>query len=195
MSAKYEVVVGPMGSGKSQELIERVKRERIAGKRVLILKPVIDNRAGDDFVAARHGDADGGEEFSLKMPAVSVGSYDEFMTLIRERRPQVLAVDEAQLFGDWIIAAIREVLRYGIVERIIVAGLNMDAWGEPFGPMPILMALSEDITSKVAVCTNCKQASGVITQKKSAGTGQRIEIGSKQYTVHCRSCWTPPPES
>ncbi len=195
MPVKVEAVAGPMGSGKSEEVMGRVRRERIAGKRVLVMKPVIDDRVeGGDFIAARHGDADGGEEFSRKMPAVSVKSYEHFMALVREQRPQVIAVDEAELFEDWIVDAIKEVTRYGIVERIIIAGLNLDAWGEPFGPMPDLMALSEDVLTKTAVCTNCKQAPGVITQKLVAGTGQRVEIGSKQYTVRCRSCWTKPPK-
>ncbi len=195
MPIKVEVICGPMGAGKTEELIRRATRELIAGKRVLAVYPKIDNRVEGSYIATGYADVTGGREFSRKMPAKAVSTKKEFLALVRAERPQVLAVDEAQLFPKWVISAIKEVMLYGIVDRIIIAGLNMDAWGEPFGPMPVLMAISQEVTVLTAVCTNCKRSDiGVLTQKTSVGTGQRVEVGSKQYTVRCRDCWTPPPK-
>ncbi|MCF8212523.1 MAG: thymidine kinase [Cryomorphaceae bacterium] len=134
-----EVIAGSMFSGKTEELIRRLKRAQIAQLKVLIVKPITDNRYADNEVVTHdHG----------RMNALAVASAREIMALASES--DVVGIDEAQFFDMDIVAVANELANAG--KRVVLAGLDMDFHGEPFGPMPNLMAVAEFVTKVHAVC-------------------------------------------
>lgn len=134
-----EVIAGSMFSGKTEELIRRLKRAQIAQLKVLIVKPITDNRYADNEVVTH----DQG-----RMNALAVASAREIIALASEA--DVVGIDEAQFFDMDIVAVANELANAG--KRVVVAGLDMDYHGEPFGPMPNLMAVAEFVTKVHAVC-------------------------------------------
>ncbi len=135
-----EVIAGSMFSGKTEELIRRLKRAKFAKQKVEIFKPAIDTRYDDDNVVSH----DDNEIRSTPVP-----SSENIRLLTAE--VEVVGIDEAQFFDDEIVAVCNELANRGI--RVIVAGLDMDFQGNPFGPMPALMATAEYVTKVHAVCT------------------------------------------
>ena len=138
----FEVVCGPMFSGKSEELIRRLRRAEIAGQKVLIVKPRIDDRYDVSHVVSHAG---------AKMRAVAVGSAGEIHRLAEGY--EAIGIDEAQFFGDEIVSVVESLVARGA--RVIVAGLDQDFRGLPFGPMPVLLALAEFVDKLQAVCHRC----------------------------------------
>jgi len=134
-----EVIAGSMFSGKTEELIRRLKRAQIAQLKVLIVKPITDNRYADNEVVTH----DQG-----RMNALAVASAREIIALASES--DVVGIDEAQFFDMDIVAVANELANDG--KRVVLAGLDMDFHGEPFGPMPNLMAVAEFVTKVHAVC-------------------------------------------
>jgi len=134
-----EVIAGSMFSGKTEELIRRLKRAQIAQLKVLIVKPITDNRYADNEVVTH----DQG-----RMNALAVASAREIIALASEA--DVVGIDEAQFFDMDIVAVANELANDG--KRVVLAGLDMDFHGEPFGPMPNLMAVAEFVTKVHAVC-------------------------------------------
>lgn len=135
-----EVICGSMFSGKTEELIRRLKRAQFAKQRVEIFKPAVDTRYDDEMVVSH----DSNEIRSTPVPASS-----NIRLLAND--VQVVGIDEAQFFDDEIVAVCNDLANRGI--RVIVAGLDMDFKGNPFGPMPALMATAEYVTKVHAVCT------------------------------------------
>ena len=192
MSAEMIVIVGPMFSGKSEQVIILVKRHRIAHEVVIGIKPPEDNR--QTTIRSREINESGESVTKIEIPAFAVSNAAELEELIRVHRPQVLAIDEAQFFGPWIKSALQKIIHSKVspVKTIYVSGLDMDAWGKPFGVMGDLMAIGSEVRKITAVCTKCGNKNAGFTQKHSKGSG-RIETGDKDlYEARCLGCWHPP---
>lgn len=174
-----EVVCGSMFSGKTEELIRRVKRARLARQRVLLFKPRIDNRYDDVKVVSHEG---------LKADALAVSSAAELLSFVDVDSAQVVGVDEAQFFDDGIIAAVERLANAGV--RVICAGLDQDYRGEPFGPMPALMSIAEYVTKLHAVCARCG-ADACRSQRLIGTEGQLFVGGAADYEPRCRRCFVP----
>ena len=133
-----EVICGSMFSGKTEELIRRIKRAKIANQKIKVFKPVIDSRS-KNFIES-HDES--------KLECIEVKSSNEILKKIDNC--DVVAIDEAQFFDDLIVPVCNKIANNGV--RVIIAGLDMDYLGNPFGPMPNLMAISEYVTKVHAVC-------------------------------------------
>ena len=133
-----EVICGSMFSGKTEELIRRIKRAKIANQKIKVFKPVIDSRS-NNFIES-HDES--------KLECIEVKSSNEILKKIDNC--DVVAIDEAQFFDDLIVPVCNKIANNGV--RVIIAGLDMDYLGNPFGPMPNLMAISEYVTKVHAVC-------------------------------------------
>ncbi|MBN1659008.1 MAG: thymidine kinase [Anaerolineae bacterium] len=176
-----EVVCGSMFSGKTEELIRRVRRAHIARQQVQVFKPAIDSRSHTEKVSSHNG---------MHWQAVPVASARDILDRI-EPGTTVVAVDEAQFF-DWEISGVcSELAGHGL--RVIVAGLDMDFRGEPFGPMPLLMAEAEEVTKLQAICLICgapaSRTQRLIDGQPAAYDDPVILVGgSESYEARCRAC-------
>lgn len=183
-----ELICGSMFSGKTEELLRRIRRAEIARKQIMVFKPHLDNRYGLDRVASHNGVA--------RDDALVVESADAILDLVAPD-VEVVAVDEAQFF-DWSIADVcNELADRG--KRVIVAGLDQDFRNEPFGPMPLLLALAERVDKLHAICVKCG-ASASRTQRLIDGRPARYDDpvilvgGSESYEARCRDCHEVPGE-
>ena len=183
-----EVVVGSMFSGKSEELIRRVKRAVIARRTVQVFKPSIDDRYGADLVRSHDGDS---------FVARPVRSSDEIVPLLSPET-SVVGIDEVQFFDPGIVGVVRELSASG--RRVICAGLDLDFRGEPFGPVPVLLALAERVDKLEAICVVCGEAA-TRTQRIVNGVPAYYEdpiivVGAQEaYEARCRACHTVPRRS
>lgn len=180
-----EVICGSMFSGKSEELIRRVKRARIARQRVAVIKHSFDDRFSSSQVVSHDGDKLEGAPISRSIdiiPRIPIGT-------------QVVAIDEAQFFDDALVDVCDVLASSGV--RVIVAGLDTNFRGEPFGPMPALLALAEDVTKLSAICMKCG-APACRTQRLVNGKPAKFDdpvvlIGaSEAYEARCRRCHEVP---
>jgi len=179
-SGWIEVVVGPMYSGKTEELIRRLRRAQIARQKVEIFKPAIDTRYGADHIVS-HSD--------LKIPSRLISTAPEILTYADEA--EVIGIDEGQFLGLDLPRVANTLADSG--KRVIVAGLDQDYRGLPFEPMPQLLAIAEYITKTLAICVLCgDQASR--TQKTRAEGGRVVVGGQGLYEARCRRCHTVPVE-
>ena len=175
-----EVVCGPMFSGKSEELIRRLRRAEIAGQRALIVKPKIDNRYDIAHVVSHAG---------AKMRAVAVESPADIPGLVEDY--DVIGVDEVQFFAPEIVLILDGLVEKGM--RVICSGLDQDFRGYPFGPMPELLCRAELVDKLQAVCHRCA-GPATMTQRLVDGDpapadGATIVVGAlEQYEARCRSC-------
>ena len=170
-----EVICGSMFSGKTEELIRRLKRARIAKQKVEIFKPEIDKRYDETNVVSHDSNA------ILSTP---VQSASEILLLTND--VDVVGIDEAQFFDDELPSVCNQLASSGI--RVIVAGLDMDYLGKPFGPMPALMAIAEDITKVHAVCMQC----GDLAQytHRIVQDDHLVMLGEMEsYEPLCRRCY------
>ncbi len=173
-----EVICGPMFSGKSEELIRRLKRAEIAKLRIQVFKPEIDNRYSTTHIVS-HSD--------LKYKAEIVKNSEEIFKKVKPRT-EVIGIDEAQFFDMGIVEICNKLAYLG--KRVIVSGLDMDYRGIPFEPMPQLMAIAEIVTKLNAICSQCG-APAFYTQRKIP-EGERIVIGDASiYEARCRRCFEP----
>lgn len=175
-----EVICGSMFSGKSEELIRRLVRARIARQQVQAFKPAVDDRYAKDHVVSHSGQ---------RIPSVEIESAADILRLVQEDT-RVVAIDEAQFLGLDLVAAVEELADQGC--RVIVAGLDQDYRGRPFEPVPQLMAIAESVTKATAVCMVCgHQASRT---QRLVDTEDRVLVGAGEaYEARCRECWTPDP--
>jgi thymidine kinase len=180
-----EVVCGSMFSGKTEELIRRIRRARIAKQQVQVFKPALDSRYHTEKVSSHNG---------LHWEAVPVGNAREILDRLSPDTT-VVAVDEAQFF-DWELSAVcNELAENGL--RVILAGLDMDFRGEPFGPMPLLMAEAEEVTKLQAICVVCgapaSRTQRLIDGQPAAYDDPIILVGgSESYDARCRLCHEVP---
>ncbi|HOA12587.1 MAG TPA: thymidine kinase [Myxococcota bacterium] len=173
-----EVICGPMFSGKSEELIRRLRRAQIARQRVQVFKPAIDNRYSQDCIVSHS---------ELSLQARVVNSSAEILDLLDDR-VEVVGIDEVQFFDQGIIRVCDKLANLG--KRVIVAGLDTDFRGIPFEPVPQLMAIADYVTKTLAVCHRCG-APASRTQRMSA-TRDRVVVGAVDcYEARCRRCHDP----
>ncbi len=192
--AYLKVITGPMFSGKTEELIRILHRSDLAGKKIVVVKPEIDSRSEGE-IASRRSTDNTSKEFAKfgSFPALSVSTADELDGIVRSEKPAILGIDEAQFFQPWLFDYLAELLRrYNHSDlQILVAGLDMDAWGRPFGMMPHIMALADEVQKETAICFRCK-APAMYTQKLSNST-QQVEVGDFEiYEARCRVCHVIP---
>ena len=180
-----EVICGSMFSGKTEELIRRVRRAQIAKQKVQVFKPVIDDRYSVEKITSHNG---------LHVEAVPVPDAESILSLV-EPDTTVVAIDEVQFF-DWRIAQVCDELATRKV-RIIAAGLDMDFRGEPFGPMPLLMAEAEQVDKLQAICVTCGRPASrtqrLIDGRPAAHDDPVILVGASEvYEARCRHCHEVP---
>jgi thymidine kinase len=185
LSGSIEVICGSMFSGKTEELLRRVKRAQIARQKIQVFKPLIDSRYSADHVQSHDAN---------KVLSRPVENARDILTLV-EDTTRIVGIDEAQFFDDTVVEVAQKLANRGV--RVICAGLDMDFRGLPFGPMPKLLAVAEDVTKLSAVCMVCGGAASR-SQKTAAPTGQNfsdgktIAVGAKEmYEARCRFCHEP----
>lgn len=180
MEGAIEVICGPMFSGKTEELIRRLRRAEIAQQNVQVFKPVVDDRYAARAVVS-HNDR--------RTQALPVSSAEQILEHVQPET-NVVGVDEAQFFEDALIAVVDQLADEG--KRVIVAGLDMDFRLELFHPMPALMARAEYVTKLLAICMRC--GSPANRSQRTRGGGEQVEIGADdQYIAVCRSCFQTAP--
>lgn len=173
-----EVICGSMFSGKSEELIRRLRRAIIARQKVAIFKPRIDTRYSSDHIVSHS---------ELKIPSRLVDNAWEILQQSLEA--QVVGIDEAQFFDQELVVVCQKLANMG--KRVIVAGLDTDYRGEPFEPIPQLLAIAEYITKTHAICVICGNPANY-TQRKTTDR-DRVVVGAADiYEARCRNCFEPP---
>jgi thymidine kinase len=173
-----EVIVGSMFSGKSEELIRRLNRARIARQRVQVFKPKIDARYSAAEIASHSGH---------KHDSLPVTTAAELMAEILEDT-QVVGIDEGQFFDLDLIEAVNELAHRG--KRVIIAGLDQDYTGKPFEPMPQLLCIAEFITKTHAICVKCGSTANY--SQRTVESEARVEVGAAdKYEARCRKCFVP----
>lgn len=174
-SGSIEVVCGPMFSGKTEELIRRVKRAQIARQKVQIFKPAIDNRYHETEVVSHS---------AVSMEATPVNTSVEILQRVFDST-RVVAIDEVQFFDENIIVVVEKLARRGI--RVIAAGLDQDFMGKPFGPMAALLAIADSVDKIHAICTVCG-APASKTFRKNPNNSSQILVGETDlYEARCRA--------
>lgn len=183
---RIEVVVGSMFSGKTEELLRRVKRAQIARQKVQLFKPKIDNRYSEDHIQSHNAN---------KMQSIVTSSSKEILARVEENT-RVVAIDEAQFFDEGIVEAAQTLAYRG--KRVILAGLDLDYRGKPFGPIPDLLAIAESVTKLTAVCVICGNPAtrSQLVQSKAdqapLNTDNPIVVGGQDsYEARCRFCHEP----
>lgn len=173
-----EVIAGSMFSGKSEELIRRLNRARIARQKVQVFKPKIDARYSVDEIASHSGQ---------KHESLPVTTAADLMAEIVDDT-QVVGIDEAQFFDMDLVAAVNELAARG--KRVIIAGLDQDYTGKPFEPMPQLLSVAEFITKTHAICVKCGSTANY--SQRTVESDARVEVGaSDKYEARCRKCFVP----
>jgi thymidine kinase len=185
-SGAIEVICGSMFSGKTEELLRRIKRAQIARQKVQVFKPLIDNRYSADHVQSHD---------SNKVLSRPVEKARDILKLV-EDTTRIVGIDEAQFFDESVVEVAQKLANRGV--RVICAGLDMDFRGQPFGPMPRLLAVAETVTKLSAVCMVCGDAAS--RSQRTSPDSSRIAVGAKEmYEARCRFChepdWTPAPEA
>ncbi|WP_058486034.1 thymidine kinase [Defluviitalea phaphyphila] len=176
-----EVICGPMFSGKSEELIRRLRRAKIAKQNVLVFKPKIDNRYENEYVCSHDGN---------NIKAINITNSEEILEYI-DAETDVIGIDEVQFLEGDIVSICRKLVKEG--KRVICAGLDMDFRGEPFGLVPQLLAVADNITKLTAICMKCGKPA-IFTQRLVDGKPAKYDdplilIGAKEsYEARCRKC-------
>lgn len=173
-----EVIVGPMFSGKSEELIRRLRRAEIARKRVQIFKPVIDDRYSTNGIVSHSG---------LEIQSDTVKDADEILRKVN-LLTEVIGIDEGQFLGADLVGVCQKLAEAG--KRVIVSGLDMDYRGRPFEPMPTLLTMAEEITKLLAICIRC--GNPAVHTQRLVHSDELIVVGAKGiYEARCRRCFEP----
>jgi thymidine kinase len=173
-----EAICGPMFSGKSEELIRRLRRAQIARKRVQVFKPILDDRYSADEIVS-HGDS--------RMPSKALTSPADIIPQL-DWRTQVVGIDEANFFGAALIDVAQQLADSG--KQVIIAGLDTDYMGRPFPPMADLLALSESITKTLAICVRCGNPAK--HTQRLVESDDLIVVGAMgMYEARCRRCFEP----
>ncbi len=178
-----EVICGPMFSGKSEELIRRLRRAEIAQQNVSVFKHAIDDRYNIENVTSHNG---------TKLPAHATDNGSHLLAKVQTKKYTVVGIDEVQFYTHDIISTICALVEKGA--RVIVAGLDMDYRGVPFGPMPTLLAIADSVTKLKAICTECGDDAHF--SQLLAGNDPAIEkdvqpilvAASDKFTARCRAC-------
>ena len=175
-----EVITGCMFSGKTEELIRRLRRAQIAKQKVKIFKPLIDTRYSESSIVS-HNDQ--------SLPSIQIKDIKDVLKLTEDS--QVIGIDEAQFFSDEIVDICNELADKG--KRVIVVGLDQDYRGIPFEPIPRLLSIAEYITKSLAICVECGNPADR-TQRKTKSS-ERVIVGAADiYEARCRKCHYVPEE-
>lgn len=172
---RIEVVCGSMFSGKTEELIRRMRRAEFARQKVEIFKPAIDTRYSDEDVVSHDKHA---------IHSTPVGSSAQILLMADDI--DVVGIDEAQFFDDGLVDVCNQLAYNGV--RVIVAGLDMDFKGVPFGPMPALCAIADDVTKVHAICVRCGKLA-YVSHRIVAGDRQVMLGETAEYEPLCRECY------
>ena len=173
-----EVIVGSMFSGKSEELIRRLRRAQIARQKVQIFKPALDTRYADDAIVSHS---------EMRISSRAVVNSRALLDLV-EDDTEVVGIDEGQFFDQDLPAVVNEIANRG--KRVIVAGLDQDYLGKPFEPMPQLLAIAEYITKTLAICVVCGDPANH-TQRLVASSDRVLVGATGLYEARCRHCFDP----
>ena len=174
-AGSIEVICGSMFSGKTEELIRRMKRAQFAKQKVEIYKPCIDVRYSEDEVVSHDAHS---------IPSTPIDSPASMLLLSSD--VEVIGIDEAQFFDDTIVDVVQTLANRGV--RVIIAGLDTDFMGKPFGPMPALMAVAEDIQKVHAICVKC--GSPAQHSHRLSKSDQLVVLGETDiYEPLCRHCY------
>jgi thymidine kinase len=173
-----EVITGSMFSGKSEELIRRVRRAEIAKQKVQLFKPRLD---------ARYSEAEIVSHSEMKMPSQAVEAAEDILELVKPDT-EVVGIDEGQFFDSSLVAVAEALANRGI--RVIVAGLDQDFRGTPFEPMPQLLAVAEYVEKVLAVCMRCG-APANRSQRLVQAADRVVVGGAGEYEARCRRCFQP----
>src|SRR4030081_244545 len=173
-----EVIAGSMLSGKSEELIRRRRRAKIAPQKVQVFKPEIDSRFSDNHIVSHS---------EMRHESSKTRSADELLARV-ERDTEVVGIDEGQFFDNKLIEVVNELARRGM--RVIIAGLDQDYTGKPWEPMPQLLAIAEYITKTHAICMKCGQPANY--SQRIFESEERVAVGAAgMYEARCRRCFVP----
>jgi thymidine kinase len=173
-----EVICGPMFSGKSEELMRRLRRAMIARKRVQVFKPLIDDRYSADEIVS-HND--------LRMKSQAVENAEQILPMV-EARTEVIGIDESNFFGLGLADIATRLADGG--KQVVIAGLDTDYMGRPFSPMPELLSLAESITKTLAICMRCGNPAKH-TQRLVESTDLIVVGATGMYEARCRRCFEP----
>jgi thymidine kinase len=173
-----EVIAGCMFSGKTEELIRRIRRAQIAKQNVAIFKPKIDNRYSSDHIVS-HSES--------RLLSTVVEKSSQILEMARDA--QVVGIDEGQFFDAGIVDVAEQLANQG--KRVVIAGLDQDYRGKPFEPMPQLLAVAEYITKTLAICVVCGNPAD--RTQRTTVSSERVLVGAKDsYEARCRRCFEPP---
>ncbi|HEV7842544.1 MAG TPA: thymidine kinase [Pyrinomonadaceae bacterium] len=173
-----EVIAGSMFSGKSEELIRRLRRAKIARQKVQVFKPAIDVRFSQDHIVSHS---------EMRHESSTVETAAELLSKV-VKGTEVIGIDEGQFFDNELIAVANELARRGL--RVIIAGLDQDYTGRPFEPMPQLLAIAEYITKTHAICVRCGQPANY--SQRTFESEERVAVGAGgMYEARCRRCFVP----
>jgi thymidine kinase len=174
-----EVICGSMFSGKSEELIRRLRRALIARQSVQIFKPAIDSRFAQEEIVSHS---------EMRLPSIPVASSRALLERVDDHT-EVVGIDEAQFFDAGLVEVCQRLADQG--KRVIVAGLDKDYRGAPFEPIPSLMAIAEDVTKTLAICMRCGAPAN--NTQRLVDSAERVVVGAQGlYEARCRRCYEPP---
>ncbi len=173
-----EVITGSMFSGKSEELIRRLRRAQIARKKFQIFKPAIDERFSETQIVSHS---------EMRIESVNVSSAGEILALV-DIDTEVVGIDEGQFFDQDLVRVANILADQG--KRVVIAGLDMDYLGRPFEPMPQLLAIAEDITKTHAICVLCGSPAN-FTQRLIQRRERVVVAAAGAYEARCRRCFDP----
>ena len=173
-----EVITGSMFSGKSEELIRRLRRAQIARKKFQIFKPAIDERFSETQIVSHS---------EMRIESVNISSAGEILVLV-DLDTEVVGIDEGQFFDQDLVRVANILADQG--KRVVIAGLDMDYLGRPFEPMPQLLAIAEDITKTHAICVRCGSPAN-FTQRLIHRRERVVVAAAGAYEARCRRCFDP----
>lgn len=172
---RIEVICGSMFSGKTEELIRRMKRAIFARQKVEIFKPALDTRYSEEDIVSHEGNS---------IPSTPIDSSASI--LLMSQGYDIIGIDEAQFFDPHIVDVCNQLANQGI--RVIVAGLDLDFKGEPFGPMPNLLAIADEVSKVHAICVRCGALAYV--SHRLVNVDKQVLLGEKlEYEPLCRECY------
>lgn len=170
-----EVICGSMFSGKTEELIRRIRRAEYAKQKVLVFKPALDDRYDVNNIVSHS---------NMQAPSIPITAASEIYQFLQEDT-QIVAIDEAQFFDESIVGICNDLADQGY--RVIIAGLDQDYKGDPFGSMPQLLSIAEYVTKNLAICLKCGNPAN--RTQRTVHDGHQILVGSTDaYEARCRNC-------
>jgi thymidine kinase len=173
-----EVIAGSMFSGKSEELIRRLRRAKIARQKVQVFKPELDSRFSNDHIVSHS---------EMRHESSNIRSAQEVLAKV-EPDTEVVGIDEGQFFDNELVRVANELAQRGV--RVIIAGLDQDYTGKPWEPMPQLLSIAEYITKTHAICMKCGQPANYT--QRTFDSEERVAVGGEgMYEARCRRCFVP----